>query len=723
MAQKRKKTNGIATKQYRAKKRKDFFALLFAVLTFIFISTMVILEIIPDTYSVGVGEAAKETIYSIAETEDTEATEREREKARAAVADIYVINERISNTLVSYFENTVFKGFSAVASYGYGVRGESMGDEGYQVAYDTLKVSSFAEKELSFMKDSQNDKSVEAKVRKIMDADPAEVKALKDWFMPQLKALLNGGITDAGLDNVKTGLQDDIMACKDAENTDLKSILAETVGKKLESNSVLDTDATEKARENAANGVQTVYIAKGTEIVTKDEIVTQAQYDMLNKMGMLKEGVIPVRLLAGSVGLVFLLTLAVVWYILLFEKRRQRYLKKVALLCLLTIADILISLVFKSAGWEMMMNTAMCVTLIAIFFDEQLAIVMNTVLSVLLAMIVSGKNDLFGMDAIALMISAYTGGTAAIYVCKFVRVAARIKLLLPGTAAGVVSMFTNFIVLSLAGKSTDYCIVSALYSLAGGIVAALFSTGSLSIWESIFNLLTPSKLLELSNTELLRKISVEIPGTYQHSATVAELAENAAKEIGANALLARTAALYHDIGKMRVPECYTENQTAESKNFHGALSPRESTDMIFSHISEGVQIAKANKLPREIVDVIRQHHGTSAVMYFYNKAKAADPNTKIEDFRYAGPNPQTKEAGIILLADCIEASVRSMDDKSAEKVQAQIERMFKARMEDGELDDCELSLKDINIIKSSFASTLAAIYHTRIKYDNGRKKQ
>ncbi len=723
MAQKRKKNGDSAIKQYKKRKKRNVLSLFLTILTFAFVSAMVILEIIPDTYSIEVGEAAKETIYSIAETEDTEATEREREKARASVADIYVINEGVSNTLANYFENTVFKGFSTVASYGYGVRGENEDDGGYQIAYDTLKVSSFAEKELSFLKDSPNDKSVEAKVKQIMDADPAEVKALKEWFMPRFKATLSSGITDEELENTKAELSDSVMAYGDVADTELKSILAETLNKKLESNSVLDEEATNKARDNAANGVATVYIAKGTEIVTKDEIVTQAQYDMLNKMGMLKEGGIPIRLLAGSVGLVLLLTLAAAWYILLFEKKTWHRPRKVLLLCLLSIADILISLVFKSAGWEMMMNTAMCVSLIAIFYDEQLALVMNTVLSVLLAMIVSGKDDLFGMDAIALMISAYTGGTAAVYVCKFVRVAARVKMLLPGATAGVVSMFSNFIVLSLAGKSTDYCIVSALYSLAGGIVAALFSTGSLAIWESIFNLLTPSKLLELSNTELLRKMSVEVPGTYQHSATVAELAENAAKDIGANALFARTASLYHDIGKIRVPECYTENQTAESKNFHSALSPRESTDMIFSHISEGVQIAKENKLPKEIINVIRQHHGTSAVMYFYNKAKSADPDTNIEDFRYAGPNPQTKEAAIILLADCVEASVRSMDDKSAEAVQAQIERMFKARMEDGELDDCELSLKDISMIKNSFASTLAAIYHTRIKYDNGRKKQ
>ena len=142
--------------------------------------------------------------------------------------------------------------------------------------------------------------------------------------------------------------------------------------------------------------------------------------------------------------------------------------------------------------------------------------------------------------------------------------------------------------------------------------------------------------------------------------------------------------------------------------------------MIFSHITEGVQIAKANKLPREIIDIIKEHHGTSAVMYFYNKAREIDPETKISDFRYPGPNPQTKVAGIIMLADCIEASVRSMDEKTHDSIKAQIERMFKARMDDGELDDCELTLRDINVLKHSFLNTLTAVYHTRIKYQENK---
>lgn len=722
---KRNKNLGYdANKQYKTRLRNNVISLIYGIITLAFICVMVLLEVMPKTYDVAVGEAAKETVYAIAEIEDSEKTSEARQAAMDKVADVFAVSDEDTEKIKNFFENTVFAGFKEVSEYGYSVRSEGAAD-GYQVAYDTEKVREYGEKQLSFLNKSQETKTSEEKVKKIMDSDPSDVENLKQWFMPVLEGQLRSGITPSDIETVKTALAGEVEASAATSNAGLKSVLAEVITDSLTPNYVLDGAATEKAKTSAANKVETVYIKKGTAVVTKDEIVTQAQYDTLYRLGMLSEGGISYRLVFGTGMLVLILVSLVTFYLVFFEKKTVAQPKKILLLSLLCIVDILVSLVFKSAGWANMMNTAMCVVLISVFFNENLALVVNTALSVVLSLIISKESDLFGIDSIALMISAYAGGTAAVFICKFVRVASRAKMLLPGAASGLVSMIAEFTVLMLAGKSAEYSSVAALYCLAGGIVASLLSTGSISIWESAFNLLTQSKLLELSSTgsELLRRMSIEVPGTYQHSTAVAELAENAAKDIGANAMLARAGALYHDIGKLRMPECYTENQTPDSKNFHSTLSPRESADMIFSHITEGVQMAKANKLPAEIIDIIKQHHGTSAVMYFYNKAKETDPNTDINDFRYPGPNPQTKEAGIILLADGIEASVRSMDEKSTESIRAQIEKMCKMRMEDGELDDCDLSLKDINAIKHSFALTLAAMYHTRIKYDdNGEKK-
>lgn len=712
-----------ANKKYKTRLRNNVLAFIFGAIAYLFIAFLVLLEILPQTYDVTVGEAAKETIYAIAEVEDAVATENARQEAMDRVPSVYKADSNLTVQIKDFFEKDVFTGLKTVSDYGNTVRKMTGADEGYQIAYNTDQVKKFAENELKFLSKNKENGASEDTVKTVLDSSPNDVDKLKDWFLPVLDGQLRAGITPADEEAVKENLSADILSCTETDNEGLKIILSETVKENLTPNHILDEEATEKAKTEASSKIETVYIKKGAEIVIKDEIITQAQYDALNKLGMLSEGGISYRLVIGSAALVLMLVLLVSWYVVNFEKKTVLHPKKVLLLALLCIADIVVSLIFKSAGWEMMMNTVMCTVLVCVFFDENLAMTVNTALSVVLALVISKESDLFGIDSVSLMISTYAGGSVAVFLSKSVKVQSRAKLLFPGFAAGVAGMVTEFTVLMLAGKSVEYSSVAALYCLAGGAVAALLSTGSVSLWESAFNLLTQNKLMELSSTggDLLRKMSIEVPGTYQHSVAVATMAENAAKDIGANAMLARAGALYHDIGKLRMPECYTENQTADSQNFHSTLSPRESADMIFAHITEGVQMAKANKLPSEITDIIRQHHGTSAVMYFYTKAKEADPDTDINDFRYPGPNPQTKEAGIILLADGIEASVRAMDEKNGDAIRSQIEKMCKMRMEDGELDDCDLSLKDINAVKHSFAQTLTAMYHTRIKYESDKK--
>lgn len=717
-------------KQYRAQKRKTALSVLFVVLTYVAIVLMVWLEIMPDKYSVTVGDPATETLVAIGDVIDPVRTAQLKQAARDAVPEVYVTDSKKTDEITNYFNSVVFFNLKEAAKYGYETRfGQENGIDGYVVQYDPVRQESYSKNELSFLKDSKdmlsNDAmSKENKIIAVLDSNPDDVTNLQKWFESILKEVLQKGITESSLESTKSDLIREITESN--ENKKLKKILADIVEENLIINTVVDKEATEQARLLAEQAVEPITIRKGNPIVSQDEIVTQAHYDMLSELGMLEESSFAYPFVIGSVGLVMVLLLIAAWYIWIFDKKTVVQPKKILLLCLLILADILIALLLKSAGWEKMMNAAIGTILIAMLFNEQLALVINTVLSVVLALFISDEAGVFTTDAIAIMISSLTGGMAAIYVCKNVRASStRAKMLLPGITSGFVGMVTAFAVMWTAGRALDACVKTAIYGFAGGIIAALFSAASLSFWESLFGLLTQSKLLELSNSssDLLRKISIDIPGTYQHSTTVAEMAENGAKDIGANPMLAKVGALYHDIGKLRSPECFTENQTDESKNFHSALSPRESADMIFLHITDGVQIAKANKLPREIIDIIKQHHGTSAVMYFYNRAKELDPETKIDDFRYPGPNPQTKIAGIIMLADCIEASVRSMDEKTHDSIKAQIERMFKARMDDGELDASELTLKDINVLKHSFLNTLTAVYHTRIKYDNQENKK
>ena len=720
-----------ARKQYRAQKRKAALSILYVVLTYVAVVCMAWLEIMPDKYSVTVGEPAEETINASRDVKDEKATQDAQKAARDAVLEIYAVSEdetqAVTEKFAGYFDN-----IKKVAQYGYETRfGQENGVGGYIVQYDPVRQKEYAEKELAFIYDSNDMLTDDAmnkseKIIAILDSNPEDIEKLKNWFNQRLEESLNKGINDNSVEADKKVLMTAVIENTEFKNDEIKKIVTDIIEEENLINSSYDETATNAARELAEKEVEEVWILANNPVVKEGEIVTQEQYDMLSDLGMLEESGFAYGFVVGPVGLVMVLLFIAVCYIWIFDKKIVEQPKKILLLCILILVTILVSLLLKSIDfygikWDKMMNAAIGTILIAMLFDEQLALVINTVMSVILALFVTEETSIFTSDAMAIMISSLTGGMAAIYVCKNVRVSStRAKMLMPGLAAGTVALVTSFAVMWTAGRKPADCGITAVCGFAGGIIAALFSAASLSFWENLFGLLTQSKLLELSNSssDLLRKMSLEIPGTYQHSTTVAEMAENGAKDIGANPLLAKVCAQYHDIGKLRSPECYTESQTAESKNFHSALSPKESAQMIFSHVTEGVQIAKANKLPREVIDVIKQHHGTSAVMYFYTRAKELDPETRIEDFRYPGPNPQSKVAGIIMLADCIEASVRSMDEKTHDSIKAQIEKMFKVRMDDGELDASELTLKDINVLKQSFLNTLTAVYHTRIKYDN-----
>lgn len=261
------------------------------------------------------------------------------------------------------------------------------------------------------------------------------------------------------------------------------------------------------------------------------------------------------------------------------------------------------------------------------------------------------------------------------------------------------------------------------FAMLGGILAAVFVLVAAPIVEWLFDYTTDIKLLELGNLNhpLLKELVVRAPGTYHHSHMVGMLAEAAAEAIGANSLLVRVSAYYHDIGKMKTPTYYTENDTAQ-ENRHEALNPHMSALIVASHVKEGMALAKMHKLPRQIIDMIPQHHGTKQIGFFYEKARESnDPkikNLEEKDFRYPGPKPQTREAGILMLADSVEAAVRSLPEKSPTRIQQTVEMLIDKSFAESQLDECDLTLRDLHEIAKAFTRTLLGIYHQRIPYAN-----
>jgi len=267
----------------------------------------------------------------------------------------------------------------------------------------------------------------------------------------------------------------------------------------------------------------------------------------------------------------------------------------------------------------------------------------------------------------------------------------------------------------------DLLLSEIFMGFLGGIISASLAFLFLPIFENIFNIPTQSKLLELANSDLpiFRQMAMEAPGSYHHSLLVASLAESAAEEIKLDPMLVKAGALYHDIGKLKRPEYFLENQT-RVPDLHKDLKPSMSTLVIVNHVKEGVELSKKLKLPQKIRDIIEQHHGNSLVRYFFQKAKEKyDPEMhKIgeESYRYAGPIPKSKEAALILLSDSVEAASRSLKSPSEASLKKLINDIFNSYIEDGQLDDCEFSLKELKAISSSFFTSLYTIYHPRVEY-------
>ncbi len=353
--------------------------------------------------------------------------------------------------------------------------------------------------------------------------------------------------------------------------------------------------------------------------------------------------------------------------------------------------------------------------LLSIFQGLAAATSFSLIIAVLAALISGGE--------VALFIYFFLGSLVAAYGVR--RCTERGTLIKAGLKVSVVNVVLALCIEMIYGSLYSFeALIAVSAGFAGGILAAIIATGFLPLIEMSFGFTTDIKLLELASLDqpLLRRLLVQAPGTYHHSVIISNLVEATAQAVNANPLLAKVCAYYHDIGKMKKPLYFIENQKA-GENKHEKLAPSMSSLVLIAHVKDGVELAQEHGLGREIIDTIQQHHGTSLITYFYQKAQEkAEKRTgkssrvKEEDFRYPGPKPQTKEAGLVMLADMVEAASRSINDPTPSRIQGTVHKMINKAFSDGQLDECELTLKDLHQIAKSFNKTLAGIFHQRIRY-------
>ncbi len=519
------------------------------------------------------------------------------------------------------------------------------------------------------------------------------------------KLMLVGVKSDSINQAVQVGI-DEIN--KSAFNEKEKEFMAYVLRQVIQPNLIYDRDATENAIQKAINAVPPVKVTinKGDIIVRKGEKITQEEFNILVAVGLVRTKS-DWKIILSII--VFILFFMGVSYVSLLESKKIKQSNRVKKSLEFSIIVALVFIIFflLEPISPYLIPVPLLTFLMFAFFDRDSAIIT----SIAFVLLITLPFDIKPAILFAMLVSAII----SIFILKkFSRMVTIIYAGIAGAASfSILSLFID-----ITGKVP---LVRAEFDLAYAFsnffAASLFALGIIFILDHIFNETTTVRLLELSdtNTPLLRELLLKAPGTYQHSINVANLASTAVSQIGGNALLVRVGAYYHDIGKMLHPYYFTENQTG-IPNIHNEITPNLSKTVIINHVKDGVRIAKRYRLPEEVINFIRTHHGTSVVSYFYHKAKEKDPNVRKDDFRYPGPLPHTKEEGVLMLADAVEATMHSMADLDKSKIDEVIDNIIKDRIEDGQLDECELTLADLKKVKESLFNSMVSFYHKREAY-------
>jgi putative nucleotidyltransferase with HDIG domain len=474
-------------------------------------------------------------------------------------------------------------------------------------------------------------------------------------------------------------------------------------------NLTVDVGATEVLRRRAMEAVEPVMtrILRGELIVRGGEIVTESHIQMLAALGLVRVPFSWQRPL-GMALIVFLLVAVSAAYLRQYQPdiwAQDRLLLVWSLALVLTVGMTRL-LVTRINPY--LIPIASGTVLITVLLRRRLALYTAAVISLLVAT-VAGGDVRFGLVT-------FVGSTVSVYAIR--RLVHRTDLMLAGAWVGAANVL-GIIALNLMDQLPWYpdLVTDVAYGAANGLIVGMLAIGTLPYLEQLFHLVTPIKLLELSNPShpLLRRLQVEAPGTYHHSLLVANLAEAAAEAIGADSLLVRVGAYYHDVGKIRRPVFFVENQ-AGVDNPHDKMTPSLSALTLQAHVRDGLEFAREHGLPPTVADFIPQHHGTNLIAYFYHRALQQNEAVNEQAFRYDGPRPQRKETAIVMLADAAEGASRALPKPLPDRIEQTVRRIIREKLDDGQLDESDLTFRDLDVIARTFTRLLATMFHPRIEY-------
>ncbi len=549
---------------------------------------------------------------------------------------------------------------------------------------------------------------------------------------PQLMALVTAAITSSGL---PAAVVDEVLSRYRAPSgvraSALPNLIEEmsalapddrqretrmVLERRLVATSVPNDRLTQAARDAASNAVPPVLqsLEAGQVIVEAGEPLSEDQMRVLDSLGLYSVRAEVLSQTAWIVAGVVLLTLLLVTPLVVMRSYifARLTFRKLAFLVFLTLAVLLLQRMVSIASPHFLF-ALLAPLVVAALMGSRAGILLGAWLALAMAVLIPS-------GSVIAVVATLVGSTSAAMVAAATR--NRLWLILAGAVGGLTAGLALLgIVLVAGGMTIGAAFTGASLLVAGGVLAGVLTLGLMPVAESGFGFLTDFRLIELSSPTqpLLQRLIAEAPGTYQHSLIISNLVEQATKNVGGNSLLARVGALYHDIGKMRRPHFFVENQFT-GENPHDRISPHLSYLIITSHVRDGLELLRAGQMPEELYPYVAEHHGTTVLSYFYKRALEEGQVEEL-NFRYPGPRPRSKETAILMLADAIESASRTLSDPSPSNIRSLIDRLIKQRQQDGQLDEAPLTFQDLEVIASTFERMLAAILHRRISYPSAEE--
>jgi putative nucleotidyltransferase with HDIG domain len=679
----------VKTKSRKFFTKKSLSVLTLYILIFAIAFSFTFYDFFPRVTDLQVGSIAQENIIAKRTVSfvDTDKTNELKEKIAESVSPVYRLDTKKQQAVA----NNIDQFFSELIS---------------AISLSAKDAEKKAMLENTLGKNSQY-------IALMLNENIENLNKLKAYIDAQTyKLMITGVRSDELAQAIKIG-SDEIKSS--SFNEQEKSFLIFALARFLQPNLIYDSTATENAKEDAMKSVPAVRITiqEGSIVVNKGDKITQEALTILQALGLVKSKDAWKSIL--NIVFLILIFIGISFFAIIKSNivNDKNIIKKTAEF-LITFA-ITYSLAYYIKGISYYIVP---IPLFAMILFEFTDFPTTLTLSIAFLLIVSIPVNISPTLILTLLVSI------VIYLIALRKTSRISTFIYAGIIGGGVFSIATLLASLSAKETLSSSLLNSFYGFANFFFSTIIAIGLVYILEHVFNEITDIRLLELSDTKnpLLKELLLKASGTYQHSMMVANMASNAAEGINANALLTRVGSYYHDIGKMIHPYYFTENQQM-IPNIHNNLSPNLSKTVIINHVKDGLILASQYKLPEEIIKFITTHHGRTVVSYFYHKAKEQEPNISKEDFRYPGPLPESKETAIVMLADAIEAASHSIEEMDYGKIEDLVNNIIQDRVTDGQLDQSEITFRELKIIKESFVKNLISMYHKREKYPDDKENK